>query len=867
MMPKEPVLIVDVAARGEPTDWATYVRAKRLNGDTVVITVKGAVPRFWTESDATPEHEAILSIKPCDLTTIERRPLREVRLRSPWESRDVRDILYPHYSADVRWGSLVRWIYGWTAVVDVDLSLKEHRPVHLTASETPASDFSLDLLYFDIETADSLDVDNAPEAVVSIALYDAVTGTHEIATTAPTSERLVKRFLSSQEALESVVEHDQPIPPLDADLVKVVNLHGDDSEEQLLRWWDEAIARYNPDVLAGQNIKGYDIPYLVNRARRLKRDGGSVPNLTYMRRMATFDTKVAYAEQVQGAAATTGAASLSWMAHSTLGYGKVPRTRITELMVKDPMMLAVYNAWDNVCAHRCMDALDLLPFYVMKTAYHNSTLHNSHSNMMLVEDMMGQMLMPRGIVLPSVQVVSESMPEGGIEQGGFVMAAPTGVWRNAFELDNSMEYPSAIITGNFGPDTKVSEADYPDGFPFPVTRTQGGRIYRRDFPSIMAEVLRELASARQALKTEMKTEKDPERLLVLDRQQRVMKENMNSWYGVLGSGRTEKTRRRPFRLADPEIGSDITETARLHNDWNKRFIDRRTLWFTEDGVFPHVPDTKDYKPASPVGMEVRFGTLYQDTDSCKVAILNHDEVEAAIRPFTERDVMDMAEILCADLNESFHDFVKETLNVDRNTFFNIKPDAYYARYVQWGVKKRYAYLDYAGKRGYRGVEMRRSSTPQVVKTVQQAIFDTILNGGLGPEVATVVREQVATMLDTEQTPDIDFGQPFGIKKPGTSAHAAAMWSNRHLDTTFDVGDKPCIVFAKEAPGPLPQNRRVAIEWGEDPNDFGVVVDRDLSIETMFRQSNSFAAILRAMGTTWDRCISGVGQDTLEKWFC
>ena len=43
------------------------------------------------------------------------------------------------------------------------------------------------------------------------------------------------------------------------------------------------------------------------------------------------------------------------------------------------MMLAVYNAWDNVCAHRCMDKLDLLPFYVMKTAYHNSTLHNSHS--------------------------------------------------------------------------------------------------------------------------------------------------------------------------------------------------------------------------------------------------------------------------------------------------------------------------------------------------------------------------------------------------------------------------------------------------------------------------------------------------------
>ena len=49
--------------------------------------------------------------------------------------------------------------------------------------------------------------------------------------------------------------------------------------------------------------------------------------------------------------------------------------------------------------------------------------------------------------------------------------------------------------------------------------------------------------------------------------------------------------------------------------------------------------------------------------------------------------MDMAEILCNELNESFDDFVKECLNVDKNEFFNIKPDAYYKRYFQWGVKR------------------------------------------------------------------------------------------------------------------------------------------------------------------------------------
>jgi DNA polymerase elongation subunit (family B) len=869
----QPLLILDVSTEGDDANWWTAIRVVDIHEQTHVLKVFGCKPIFYTAKPK-KDHpwltrvEGAVAVKATDKYSVDGKELMSVECTTPWAIRKVRDHYYPHYAADAKWASLVRWTYGWEAVISVDdkHDWSDLRPVHLYKSETPASSFSPSLLYFDIETADSLDMENSPEPVVSIALYDGRTGVHEIATTAHTSERLVKRFMASQEALEDVVEHDQPIPPIDRDKVVLVNCEGDtlaEREVALLNWWHDALKRYDPDVIAGQNIKGYDIPYLVNRCKRLKyKEGRKVPNLGYMRRMPTFDTKIAYAEQVQGAAATTGAASLSWMAHSTLGYGKVPRTRIVQLMQEDPMMLAVYNAWDNVCAHRCMDKLDLFPFYIMKVAYHNSTLHNSHSNMMLVEDMMGHLLMEEDRILPSVQLVRESMPESGIEQGGFVMDAPTGIWKNAFELDNSMEYPSAIITGNFGPDTKVNPDDYPDGYPFPVTKTRGGRVYRRDYESIMARVLRNLASARQAIKDEMKTVTDQDTLLMLDRQQRVMKENMNSWYGVLGSGRTEKTRNRPFRLADPEIGSDITETARLHNDWNKHYINKRTLWYCDQGVYT----SKDYIPPSHRSVELRFGTLYQDTDSCKVAILNHDEAEKAVRPFTEQDVVDMAQILCSELNDSFDDFTKETLNVAKNEFFNIKPDAYYERYFQWGVKKRYAYRQYNGKHGYRGVELRRSSSPPVVKQLQQAVFDCILDGGEATEVSKVVRDYHESMLDAEATPQADFGQPFGVKKEGTFAHKAAMWSNDNLGTTFDLGDKPLIFFAKEAPAPLPANRRVAVEWGDTPEKYGITVDRAMSIESLFANSNSFAAILGALGTNWDRCVTGIGTTTLDQWF-
>ena len=874
---REPLLIVDVKHKEHgASGFVTIIRGKTRDGETHHLHVTDCVPRFWTAkppAEHAPHLPEWCSVHETDLRSITGDQLWEVRVELPSSIRQVRDVFFPHYSADVRWGTLVRWLYGWTAVIEVDRECLDDVVSHkkIRPSDCSADEFKLDLLYYDIETDDSIDMQNTPERIVSIAIYDTKTGVHEVATTCPTSQRLVRRFIGSQEALESVVEHTKPIPPIDPAKVVVVNLDHDDpdtNEAALLWWFKHRVNHYDPDAIAGQNILGYDHPYVVNRCDRMNREmvsryGGTppvdkrFPDMHFIKRLPSFDTKIAYAEQTRGAAATTGAASLAWMAGETLGYGKVPRTAIQELKVNDPMMLCVYNIWDNVCASRVVDELGLLDFYVTKTAYHNSTLHHSHSNMMLVEDMMGHLLYERDMVLPSVELVKKNLAAGGIEQGGFVMDAPTGLWRNAFEVDNSMEYPSAIITGNFGPDTKVSAVDYPGGFPFDVTMTPGGRYYRRDKESIMAGVLRHLATARQNLRELMRTTTDPTAYGVLDRQQRVMKENMNSWYGVLGSGRTEKTKNRPFRLADPSIGSDITEIARLHNDWNKKWIESTELRFDETGVHRD-PDR---------GVPLRFRTIYQDTDSCKVAIANHDDVEAEVRAFTKEDVESMANMLCLDLNESFHDFTKETLNVSRNEFFAIKPDAYYARYFQWGVKKRYAYVDYDGNHGFRGVELRRSSTPTVVKTVQAELFESILSGDDTPTINSMIRRLNTSMLNPDETDAADFGQPFGIKKTGTFAHKAAMWSNTFLGTEFGIGDKPCIYFAKSSgAGRLPSNRRVAIEWGDDPIDYGIEVDRDMTIAKFFVDSNSFTAILNAVGTSWFGAVKGVTTSSLDEWF-
>ena len=42
------------------------------------------------------------------------------------------------------------------------------------------------------------------------------------------------------------------------------------TEEELLKAWAEFVREVDPDILTGYNIVNFDIPYLINRAAKLK---------------------------------------------------------------------------------------------------------------------------------------------------------------------------------------------------------------------------------------------------------------------------------------------------------------------------------------------------------------------------------------------------------------------------------------------------------------------------------------------------------------------------------------------------------------------------------------------------------------------
>ena len=511
-----------------------------------------------------------------------------------------------------------------------------------------------------------------------------------------------------------------------------------------------------------------------------------------------------------------------------------------------------------------MDELKLIPFYVVRIGFHNSTIHKSHTNMMLIEDALGHELMKRNMVMPSITVVQERM-SGTIEvEGGAVMHNPVGVFLDSMELDNSMEYPAQMINGNLSPDTIVDPADYPNGFPFKITTAPSGRIYRRDREGIIPTILRGLANGRKQTQQEMRDAYDRgdyDLAEDLNRKQRVQKESMNSYYGVMASGTTEKTKSRPFRLVNAGIASDITEGARLHNAWNKDLIERTPLWFSPIGIEPFVGQDE------PDGIKLDFHVIGQDTDSCKVTITNHTEAVEKVRPFTEADIRSAGNQLCFTLNGSYDEFCQTNYGIPKNEYLFVKPDAFYERFFSWGVKKRYAYREYDGKKSFRGVEIRRSSAPQIVKSAQMKVFDAILSGCDRLALNNLLREIHQDLLDPEKTPSIEFGQPFGVKKPTTMAYRAAMWSNQNIGTEFDIGDKPVLFMASSSEkGGIPSNRIVAIEWGETPESFGIQIDREGSFEKHFVNSQSWIGILSAFNTSWEKALAGMSQAVMDEWF-
>lgn len=863
-----------------------HIYGANHKGKYVHIKLLNTSPRFWVGQDPDTvdgfkKWKNVVTRVERHGSAIDGKPLWAIHTKYPWQISGIVNDLFPEesYCADVPYRIAVRMIYQIGPVIEMP-NVDTINPDGFKNVEWTEDDLNVRPFVLDIETDDSygINIEDAPAPIISICLIDCKTKTTYIGCVDKFRAERVENELRDAALLLDLCEDAEPDTPPTPWEGKVESYYSvntgkceprydeEEREALMLKWFDQLLKEVKPNLLIGHNVYGFDIRYLKNRCRRMNNEINKhnkeealrslprmkFPSLYWLNQCQAFDTKDAYAETIEGEVRVRGGASLQWMSKQVLGYGKVGRGSTIDLLRNDPERLMLYNIWDCVVVDRVIEEMAMLPYYLYRMAFHNSTFEHAHSSMMMIERLLMFRLWKKGEILPSISWVKANLLTAGVEQGGFVADAAVGVFDKMFELDNSQEYPSAIITANMDTKTQVKNPEKYEGkFPWPVAILPSGRVYRQDIEGIMPTILREMSKRRDSLKARMNKLRgsNPALAKALNFQQRVMKENMNSWYGLTGSGATAKTAKRPFRLANSGIGSDTTEIARIHQWWNKDKIEETPLTINLHG--------KD--------VVVHVDVVYQDTDSCKCRIVNLEEIEADIGELTEYDVEDIGMAFAKFLNSTYDAFVQEKLGLPGNVYFNIKFEDAYKRYFQWGAKKRYVYLTYDGEVHYKGVEIRRSNAAKVQQETLRIILEGIMYGTPLNQINTQVQEG----LDSWKSQPNMWGKPIGYKSdnPTTFQGKAVAYSNLHLGTEFQVGDKPSFYYVKGVVGkPMPRGKVVALPYYATPEEYGVVIDHDICIKKYLHDSTSLKGILDAVGTSWDNLMAGVQRGSFDDFF-
>jgi len=579
-----------------------------------------------------------------------------------------------------------------------------------------------------------------------------------------------------------------------------------------------------------------------------------------------------------------GRAALKYSCISELGYGKLEddgeriASNLGDYVDENPELLACYNVWDSVIIRRLDIKKNIVQFYRTYTDFAICNIEDFFNNIKMIETLIMHRNYPQKIVLNSKHW---RIYKGRIE-GGFVMQPKVGLFLNSFELDLTKAYPTTIISGNYSTETYVErmwevckhgekcqqyleERLVPEAcwgcrrfVPKPdieILRVPSGRVYRKDKKGLFPELLKMLRDLR--IEYQIKLEEVKEKIAnyeksgdyetadalkpikeTLWQKQFTMKSISNSFYGVLASPK--------FRLTNSDIAADVTHVVRNLVKWN---ID-------------NLKTTKlEYE-----GVSVEVEPIYTDTDGVKCAIVNQEEIKKHLgRGLSFKDVDAIATMYEDFLNGTYANFSEETFG-HRDAEFEVKKENIYQALYIWGAKKNYLYKTFPyGDRPSKVVKVgiKRSDRNKVFKDFTDEVGNLILDTQT-KEVGKVVRLFETSILSGEK--DGDLGTPQGVGKElnidgrPNSFYESMMHSNAIFGKEFQVHDKPVFWKCKSIRGkPLPKNKIVALEYGDKPEEFGLILDREKYLSDLKTGVEGFLAPIG----TWDALKSNLSRENVN----
>jgi len=509
-----------------------HVFGRTVDGVALKIDVTGFYPYFYTSENPNifEQDEWVKYVSDTTFQTIHGKEAWKVVITNPYLMRTARE-KFIHYEADIKLNERFTIDLNITSGIRVP-SIRCHwsdiEPINIHAPSR--------ICTIDIEADDRDGSFPTPEEnmITAITCHDSFTDCYDI-------------FY--------LINEENPIDDIEcltSTWVKQTNakirLHTFSVEQSMMIAFTNYINTIDADILTGWNFTEFDLPYIMKRMMVLElnpMDLGRMPARfdSYSKKLrgrSVFDMLGGYKKLQESAKPSY---RLDAVADDEIGEHKLHFSGLLYSLWKDnPNKFINYNWKDVELCVNIDKKLHIIEFCKMLAQYVGTSIDHALANSKIVDLFVlkrahGRFVLPSA---PSFRPNSEKF------KGATVMDPFSGIEENVAVLDFTSLYPMILDTINASPETKNKNGEY---------RAPNGIRFKKSPDGITRDIMRYLFNERKHLKKERDThESTSDEYKLLDMQQRVIKEIMNSYYGVSGYIR--------FRLYDKDTGAAVTSVGR-----------------------------------------------------------------------------------------------------------------------------------------------------------------------------------------------------------------------------------------------------------------------------------------------------------------
>jgi len=662
-----------------------------------------------------------------------------------------------------------------------------------------------------------------------------------------------------------------------------------DETELLLKFLDVWRSKsFSPDVVTGWNVEMFDIPYIVNRIKRvlgeqmakkmspwelLEEKVITIAGNEYQAYTPVGISTLDYLQLYRKFSFTMQESyKLDHICHIELGERKMDYSEyesLFDLYKKNYQLFIEYNIRDVDLVGRLEDKLKFIE-QVYAIAYDGKVNYqDAFTSVRMWDIIIHNYLLSQKIVIPSLKV-------GDKERqiiGAFVKDPKVGMHKWVVSFDLNSLYPHLIMQYNISPETLAGQISTLGGeegvdkimngyLNEPSIRNQlesdnitiaaTGCLFDKDYQGFLPKLMERMYNDRVGYKTKMIDAKkayeldhsyDNEKLIARYHNMQLAKKiQLNSAYGALSN--------QYFRWFDPRLAESITLSGQLSIKWIEREMNKylNKLFKTKG---------EDY-------------VLACDTDSMYIT-LDRLVVQCFPKGGEIQEIVSFVDDVCEKKIEPFIDVCYGDLSRYVNAYSNkmkMKREAIADKGI-WTAKKRYILnvwnlegVSYSEpKLKVMGIEAVRSSTPQacrdnikeLLKVIMTKTEDDVIEfiAKFRDKFATLPFEDVAFPRGCKNLTDYEDRE--NVYKKATPIHVRGallynkMLKEKKLDQRYPLinnGDKIKFCYMK-TPNPIREN--VFASPGTLPRQLGL--DSYIDYNTQFDKSfvEPIKTILDAIG--------------------